>query len=152
MGYRWIVYGSHLSHTLFTLSNTFLVFSKLTNLWPNDNLATLRIGTKNECNFRPVKESGPVVFLITLLWYITSWFFAHRNRWDNSLSFTFIFWVRVRKSGGGAQKWRNDTKHVPAEVLQTSCIPLFVTKIIISDFDEYFLISSTNRPLNAVIN
>ncbi len=76
---RWVTNGSHMSLTLVALSNTtFLIFFfKLINLWPCHNLTILRIWKMNAI-FNQSEESNPVVSLITLLWRVTSWFFAHR--------------------------------------------------------------------------
>ncbi len=78
MGLRWVTYESQTSLTLIILSNTtFLtLFSKLTNLWPLHNCATLRIRKMNVI-FDQSEESNSVVSLTTLLWHVISWFSAH---------------------------------------------------------------------------
>ncbi len=78
MGLRWVTNGSHKNHTLDTLSNTtFLIFfSTLINLWPRHNFATIRKRKMNVI-FDQSEESKLVVSLSTLLWHVTSWFFAH---------------------------------------------------------------------------
>ncbi len=104
MGFRWITgwvmhesYMGHtresqFSHTLVTFSNaTFLIFSKLVNLWLCHNLATLRIRKMNIV-FDQSEESNPVLFLTSLLWLVISWFFA--------LWLAFICWVRGEEEWG----------------------------------------------------
>ncbi len=77
-GFRWFTNGLRTGHTLVTFSNTaFLIFfSKLINLWPHPNLATLWIRQMNVI-FNQSEGSNPLVSLKTLLWCFISWFFAH---------------------------------------------------------------------------
>ncbi len=72
----WVTNGSRMStdeSLIGCTSNTFLIFSKLTHLWPSHNLATLRIREINII-FHQSEESNPVVSLTTLLWCVTSFF------------------------------------------------------------------------------
>ncbi len=113
MGLRWVTIGSYMSHTVVTLSNTtFLIFSKLTNLWPRNNFNVI---------FDQSEEINPVVSLTTILCRVPSWFFTHQ--WDNSLCLAVNCWV------GGEEEWvapiwRMGTKRVFSEAPQTSCMLL----------------------------
>ncbi len=86
-GIKWVTNGSHMSHTLVILLNTtfHIFFSKLTNLWPRHNLATLRIRKMNII-FYQLEESNLVVsyhpFGFLLTWWFICWV-GRKKKWEH---------------------------------------------------------------------
>ncbi len=88
----WVTNGSYMSHTLVILSNTtFLIFSKLTELRPHHNPATLQIWKINII-FNQLEKSNLVLSLLPFCDALQGRFFAHQEYFSYFTVYLTMCW------------------------------------------------------------